>query len=57
MAKSKKENEFNAIEELRKAWRETSDQQLLLMKYSHRGHSDPLFKKALNLEIKSRRLD
>ena len=54
MAKSKKENEFSAIEELRKAWQKSSDEQILLMKYSPRGHLDPLFKKALNLEIKFR---
>ena len=57
MAKTRREKEYSSMDVLRKAWQKFSDEQLLLMKYSPRGYSDPLFKKALNQELKSRGLE
>ena len=57
MAKTKREKGYSAMEDLRRAWQKTSYEQLLRMKFSPRGHLDPLFKKALNQELKSRGLE
>jgi hypothetical protein len=55
MGESKRDNNLKLIEDLVKHFKTVSIEQLEKMKYSTRGNSDMIFKKALNEELKRRK--
>jgi hypothetical protein len=56
MAKSKRDSDLNEIAELSNHFKTVSDEQLLKMKYSPKGFTDKVFKRALNQELTLRGL-
>jgi tRNA A37 methylthiotransferase MiaB len=56
MGDSKRNNDLKLIEDLVKFFKSVSTEQLEKMKYSPRGNSDAIFKRALNEELKRREL-
>jgi hypothetical protein len=56
MGNSKGNSDLKLIEDLVKYFKTVSLEQLEKMKYSPRGNSDMIFKRALNEELKRRQL-
>ncbi len=56
MGDSKRNNNLKLIEDLVKYFKTVSTEQLEKMKYSSRGNSDVIFKRALNEELKLRKI-
>jgi hypothetical protein len=57
MSKSKSEKDHKEIEELAEKFRKISSEKLISYKSTPRGHSDKVFKKALNQELRLRGIE